>query len=53
MATRISKPRLLQRIIVAVKASGWNAIVLSADHPFKLSLFRDGQSVSVLVTSGI
>jgi len=48
MATRISKPRLLQRIIVAVKASGWNAIVLSADHPFKLSLFRDGQSVSVL-----
>ncbi|MHB8523326.1 MAG: HNH endonuclease [Limisphaerales bacterium] len=48
MATRISKPDLLQRIIAAVKASGWNAIALSPEHPFKLSLFRGDQRVVVL-----
>lgn len=48
MATRISKSDLLQRILAAVKASGWNAIVLSAEHPFKLSLFRGEQRVAVL-----
>jgi len=48
MATRISKSDLLQRIIVAVKASGWNAILLSSEHPFKLSLFRSDQRIVVL-----
>ncbi len=48
MATRVSKSDLLQRIIAAVKASGWNAIVLSSEHPFKLSLFRGEQRVVVL-----
>lgn len=48
MATRIRKPDLLQRIIAAVKASGWNGIALSPEHPFKLSLFRDDQRVVVL-----
>jgi putative restriction endonuclease len=48
MATRVSKSDLLQRIIAAVKASGWNAIVLSSEHPFKLSLFRGDQRVVVL-----
>ena len=48
MATRVSKSDLLQRIIAAVKASGWNAIVLSSEHPFKLSFFRGDQRVVVL-----
>ena len=48
MATRVSKSDLLQRIISAVKVSGWNAIVLSPEHPFKLSLFHGDQRISVL-----
>jgi putative restriction endonuclease len=48
MAMRVSKSDLLQRIIAAVKASGWNAIVLSSEHPFKLSLFRGDQRVLTL-----
>jgi putative restriction endonuclease len=43
-----SRPDLLQRIIAAVKASGWNSILLSSEHPFKLSLFRGDQRVVVL-----
>ena len=43
-----SSPDLLQRIIAAVKASGWNSILLSSEHPFKLSLFRGDQRVVVL-----
>ncbi len=48
MAARISKPDLLQRVISAIKASGWSVIVLTAEHPFKLSLFRADQRISVL-----
>jgi putative restriction endonuclease len=48
MSKRIRKPDLLQRIIGATKASGWSALVLSAHHPFRLSLFCDGQRVVVL-----
>ncbi len=47
MPTRISKSHLLQRMLAAVNASGWNAIVLSHEHPFKLSLFRGEQRVVV------
>src|SRR5271170_2841846 len=48
MATRVSKSDLLQRIIAAIKASGWNAIVLSSEHPFKVSLFRGDQRAVAL-----
>jgi len=48
MAQRVSKSDLLQRIVAAVKASGWNAIVLSPNHPFELSLFRADQRLVVL-----
>jgi putative restriction endonuclease len=48
MAASLNKPGLLQRIIGAVTASGWNAIVLSPDHPFKLSLFRGDQRFTIL-----
>jgi putative restriction endonuclease len=47
MTTPISKSNLLQRIIVAVTASGWSAIVLSSEHPFELSLFRGEQRIVV------
>jgi putative restriction endonuclease len=47
MATRIGKSDLLRRIIVAVTASGWSAIVLSTGHPFKLSILRGDQRVVV------
>jgi putative restriction endonuclease len=48
MASRIGKSDLLQRIVSAVKVSGWNVIVLTPDHPFKLSLFRADQRISIL-----
>src|SRR6266404_478046 len=48
MATRISKGDLLQRVISAAKASGWNTIVLSPVHPFRLSLFQGNQKTLLL-----
>src|SRR5271157_3716753 len=48
MPARISKSDLLQRILSAVKASGWNVIVLTPEHPFKLSIFRADQRIAVL-----
>ncbi len=48
MATRISKPDLLRRIVLAVRASGWSAIVLSPGHPFRFSLFRGDERLIVL-----
>jgi len=48
MPTRITKPELLQRIIAAIKASGSAAIVLDSEHPFKLSLFREDQRITIL-----
>src|ERR1700728_5444434 len=47
MAVRISKANLLQRLIAAATASGWSAIILSSEHPFKLSLFRGDQRIVV------
>ncbi len=43
MPTRISKPDLLDRVLAGVRASGWNCLVLSPSHPFKLSLVRGNQ----------
>jgi putative restriction endonuclease len=48
MASRLSKSDLLKRIITAVKASGWNALVLSPVHPFRLSIFLSEQRIIVL-----
>src|SRR2546423_5772004 len=48
MATRISKPDLLQRIISATRASGWSTIVLSSGHPFRFSLFLGDQRIIVI-----
>ncbi|HUD47354.1 MAG TPA: HNH endonuclease [Candidatus Baltobacteraceae bacterium] len=47
MSTRISKSNLVQRIVAAVNASGWSAIVLSSQHPFELSLFQGEQRIVV------
>src|SRR6185437_7998884 len=46
--TRISKSALLQQITDATKASGCNSIILESAHPFKLSIFREDQRISVL-----
>jgi putative restriction endonuclease len=40
MAQRISKGAMLDRVLQAVRASGWDCIVLSDTHPFRLSLFQ-------------
>src|SRR2546423_7485850 len=48
MATRISKPDLLQRIISATRASGWSTIVLSSGHPFRFSLFLGDQRIILI-----
>lgn len=45
---RTSKPELLQRVIAAIKASGWAAIVLDATHPFKVSLLQEDQRITIL-----
>jgi len=48
MATRVQQIGPPSRIIAAVKGSGWNAIVLSSEHPFKLRIFRGDQRVVTL-----
>lgn len=41
MAARLAKSELLQRVLAAVEDSGWSALVLRAEHPFRLRLFRE------------
>ncbi len=48
MAARLGKQDLLQRILWAVRSSGWNAIVLSQTPPFRLSIF-DGNTTHVVL----
>ena len=48
MATRLSKSDLLDRIIAAVRASGWDAVILSDEHPFRLVILRSGQRIQLL-----
>lgn len=48
MAIRLAKQDLLQRVLEAVRASGWNAIVLSQAQPFRLSIFDSNTTLVVL-----
>lgn len=48
MAKRISKSEMLDRILRAVRASGWGSIVLSDSHPFRVSLVRNEARCMVL-----
>jgi putative restriction endonuclease len=48
MPNRISKREMLQRILQAVQASGWAAIVLSNSHPFRLMLVQGDLRYTVL-----
>lgn len=49
MAQRLTKPRLLEIIIQAIKDDGWNVLYLSNDHPFRLKIFRDNESYQVRI----
>ena len=40
MSARLSKKDLLNRVLAAVDASGWQALVVDSSHPFALRLFR-------------
>lgn len=48
MASPLAKQDLLQRLLRAVRSSGWNAIVLSQVPPFRLSIF-DGNTTLVVL----
>jgi putative restriction endonuclease len=41
MEAKLRKPELLQRVLAAVEDGGWSTLVLRAEHPFRLRLFRD------------
>ncbi len=51
MAKILRKPRLLDRVVEAVRACGWDVLILSSrdDHPFALSVFKGDTKVSLLV----
>ncbi|MDQ2696688.1 MAG: HNH endonuclease [Pseudomonadota bacterium] len=40
MSAPLRKPELLIRILIAVEASGWQAIIVERSHPFLLRLFK-------------
>src|ERR1017187_2688808 len=48
MPATLRKDALLARILGAVRSNGWEAIMLSGDHPFKLSIFRGDTRLMVL-----
>jgi len=41
---RLSKQRLLDQILGAIRAAGWNVVFLSSGHPYDLTIFRNEQS---------
>ena len=51
MAKILRKPRLLDLVVKAIHACGWDVLILSSrdDHPFALSLFKGDTKVSLLV----
>jgi putative restriction endonuclease len=48
MPATLRKDALLARILRAARSSGWEAIMLSEDHPFKPSIFRGDTRLVVL-----
>lgn len=40
MPSRIPKRAILTRVLEAIRASGWNCIILSDSHPFRLAVSR-------------
>lgn len=51
MAVPLSKQALLERIAHAIYVSGWSLLyeTKSSSHPFKLRMFKDGKSYSLLI----
>jgi len=50
MAKILRKPRLLDLVIEAIHACGWDVLILSSreDHPFALSIFKGDTKISLL-----
>lgn len=46
---RLSKPELLERIITAIRLCGWQFIVLTIHHPFRLRIYRENESYTVRI----
>lgn len=51
MAKILRKPKLLDLVVEAIHACGWDVLILSSpdDHPFALSIFKGDTKVSLLV----
>jgi putative restriction endonuclease len=51
MAKILRKPRLLDLVVEAIHACGWDVLILSPrdDHPFELSIFKGDTKISLLV----
>jgi hypothetical protein len=37
---KVSKAELHTAVLKSIQASGWDAIVLSSSHPFRISMYR-------------
>lgn len=44
-----NKQQLLERVIAAIKACGWQYLLLGKVHPFRLRVFRDRESYNVCI----
>jgi putative restriction endonuclease len=45
---KVSKSEMLTDVLMAIQASGWNAIVLNSGHPFRISMYRGDNRVIFL-----
>jgi putative restriction endonuclease len=44
---RLSKEELLDSILSAIRAAGWNVVFLAGRHPYDLTVFKDERSLQV------
>jgi putative restriction endonuclease len=43
----LRKEAILDRILAAIRAAGWNVVFLRSNHPYDLTIFKDDQSFRV------
>ena len=48
-ARPLAKQDLLEKVITAIKACGWQYLLLKSDHPFRLRVFRDHETYTIRV----
>ncbi|MEW6543313.1 MAG: HNH endonuclease [Nitrospirota bacterium] len=46
---RLRKPELLEKVLAAIRLCGWQFIVLTPGHPFRIRIYRDSEAYTFRV----